>query len=461
MRDLLEEENPDVLCLQEVKLREQKQHHVAQFKGYVMFTTCSSTRAGYSGTRTYVRAGLAQAVLYGLDGTHHEEGRVVTVELPGFYVVNVYVPYAGLLLGRLKHRVDTWDPQFRRFVEELQRVKPVIVAGDLNVAHQDIDHYHFSFPPQPQQVAGCTQEERANFSELLQTTGVFDTFRFLYPTATGCYTFWETKGRKRTKNEGWRLDYFLLSKTLQHTLVDSYMLPHIMGSDHCPVGLWLTRPPDVTQKAELPRVSSTIVQFSAPDSDGSAGKKGGETAIGNADTSRPESHTSVVIPKRLLRPRRVYPVGKLMSVGGSRQMLMCVRVSDREGGQHTAKALVDTGAQCNLIRRGFLPSRLMSRAKEPLVLLTADHSRMAGGDEEVSLDIVFDTDVPDPSTCTLRGTFLDANINVDLILSYPWLEENEIAVYPHLGCLGVDTPARLYLTSTSARKPRRRRRPST
>lgn len=244
LRDLITEEEPDVLCLQEVKLKAKGHHKIATIPGYVMFTSLCPTRDGYSGTRTYVRPELVQHVQFGLPegDTEEEEGRVITVELSNCYVVNVYVPYSGFRLQRHEYRTKTWDKLFHDHIIHIQAHKPVIIAGDMNVARLVIDKYSISSETEPIQ-GGVTPEERSNFEQLLHDAHIFDAFRHLYPTRTECYTFWELRGKKRDRNQGWRLDYFLMSDSLRDRLIDCYNLTHIQGSDHCPVGLWMSKIP--------------------------------------------------------------------------------------------------------------------------------------------------------------------------------------------------------------------------
>ena len=287
LRDLLEEEKPDVLCLQEVKLQADAQQRVAPFKGYVMFTSCCTTKKGYSGTRTYVRPGLAQSVRYGLEGEDPGEGRVLTVELPDCFIVNVYVPYAGKELERHSYRVETWDAKFKAYVLRLQQTKPVIVAGDLNVELYEIDRFQFKPEAHMEKLGGYTPQERANFSELLRAARLLDAFRWLYPNERHSYSIWEMRSGRRDRNEGWRLDYFRIPEGYRDRLLECYMLPHMMGSDHCPVAMWLEKPTS-PRSVEIPPLKnlSKRVQFSDPlsvETPISVSEKGG----GNADAVDP------------------------------------------------------------------------------------------------------------------------------------------------------------------------------
>lgn len=171
------------------------------------------------------------AVTYGLGIDEHDhEGRVITLEMPNFYLVTVYTPNSQDGLRRLDYRM-TWDDAFRNYLKQLDEKKPVVVCGDLNVAHQEID---LKNPKTNRKNAGFTDEERNKFSELL-AEGFTDTFRFFNPTLEGIYSWWSYRFRAREKNAGWRIDYFLTSNRLQNNLTDAKIHTEIFGSDHCPV----------------------------------------------------------------------------------------------------------------------------------------------------------------------------------------------------------------------------------
>eukprot|EP00667_Euglena_gracilis_P011671 EG_transcript_11939 len=241
LHDLVEKESPDLLCLQETKLQAGAADGVAPLKGYTMYSACSVTKLGYSGTRIYVKEGLSSTVQYGLEGKHLEEGRAITVELPGLYLVNTYVPNAGMELERLDYRVKTWDPAMQAHLQHLQCTKPVVWTGDLNVSERDYDRFFAGSYKAMSKAPGFTPEERASFRAMLQALGMTDSFRQLYPTAAHVYSFWSTRFNQRAKNNGWRLDYFVVSKALEDRVVDTFMLPDVQGSDHCPIVLWLKK----------------------------------------------------------------------------------------------------------------------------------------------------------------------------------------------------------------------------
>lgn len=165
---------------------------------------------------------------------HDKEGRIIRAEYPHFHLVNVYTPNAKRELERLEYRME-WEDDFRAFVVNLSKSKPVVICGDLNVAHKEID---LKNPKTNRRNAGFTDEERGKMSELLES-GFVDTFRYLYPEREGAYSWWSYMGKARENNTGWRIDYFLCSQNLQSHIKEASIYPHIFGSDHCPVGLEL------------------------------------------------------------------------------------------------------------------------------------------------------------------------------------------------------------------------------
>ncbi len=165
---------------------------------------------------------------------HDGEGRTITLEYDTFFLVTVYTPNSQRGLARLDYRLK-WEDCFREYVSTLAQTKPVVICGDLNVAHKEID---IKRPEANRRNAGFTDEEREKFTKLLEA-GFVDTFRYFHPDKTDAYTWWAYFGKAREKNIGWRIDYFLVSTGLQDKLVDSYIYDHVMGSDHCPVGLEL------------------------------------------------------------------------------------------------------------------------------------------------------------------------------------------------------------------------------
>lgn len=176
------------------------------------------------------------SVSYGLGIEEHDhEGRVITLELEDYYLVTVYTPNSQKELARLSYRME-WEVAFRQFLQELDKKKPVIVCGDLNVAHTEID---LKNPRTNHKNAGFTDEERGKFEELL-AAGFTDTFRYIYPDVTGAYTWWSYLRKARANNSGWRIDYFLTSNRLQPQIKSATIYNEIFGSDHCPVGLELS-----------------------------------------------------------------------------------------------------------------------------------------------------------------------------------------------------------------------------
>ncbi|KAI0209148.1 DNA-(apurinic or apyrimidinic site) lyase [Lamellibrachia satsuma] len=223
-------EDPDIFCLQETKCDEESLPKEMQLEGYHAFWS-SAEKKGYAGTGLFSKVKPIE-VTYGLGQEKHDkEGRVITAEFDKFYVVTSYVPNAGRGLVRLEYRSKEWDPDFRDYLRKLDEKKPVILCGDLNVAHLEID---LANPKSNKKNAGFTQEERDGFSKLLDA-GFTDSFRSLYPDQTQAYTFWTAMGNCRAKNVGWRLDYFVLSDKLKDNLCDSVIRKDVYGSDHCPV----------------------------------------------------------------------------------------------------------------------------------------------------------------------------------------------------------------------------------
>lgn len=222
----------DVVCLQETKAREDQVE--TKFDGYFAYWN-SAERPGYSGTAIFSKK-EPQAVRHGIGLEEHDrEGRVITAEYPDFFLVNVYVPNSGRELLRLGYRTTSWGPAFLQYLKALERTKPVVFCGDLNVAHKEID---LARPKANGKNAGFTPEERASFDSYI-AAGFLDTFRELEPGG-GHYSWWSYMGAARAKNIGWRIDYFCISPVLRPRLAEAFIWPHVMGSDHCPVGIVLT-----------------------------------------------------------------------------------------------------------------------------------------------------------------------------------------------------------------------------
>ena len=227
--EFFKEIDADIFCIQESKL--QAGQIELDFEGYYQYWNYAEKK-GYSGTAIFTKKEPLQ-VTYGIGIEEHDkEGRVITLEFEDFYIVTVYTPNSQNELARLPYRM-VWEDEFRNFLKKLDETKPVIVCGDLNVAHKEID---LKNPKTNQMNAGFTIEERTKFSELLDA-GFIDTFRYFYPDATDMYSWWSYRFKAREKNTGWRIDYFLASKSLESKLVDAKIHTQIMGSDHCPVEL--------------------------------------------------------------------------------------------------------------------------------------------------------------------------------------------------------------------------------
>ncbi len=219
----------DVFCLQETKLQP---HQVElELPGYKLFWN-SAEKKGYSGTALFTRLEPVD-VTYDLDDAYHiGEGRAITLELPECYVVTVYTPNAQEGLKRIEYRMS-WEDALRRYLLKLDARKPVILCGDLNVAHQDID---LKNPGPNRGNAGFSDEERGKFQDLLDS-GFVDTFRHLHPGLAGAYSWWSYRFHARENNAGWRIDYFLVSERWKDRVQDAAIHPEIFGSDHCPVSL--------------------------------------------------------------------------------------------------------------------------------------------------------------------------------------------------------------------------------
>ena len=221
----------DFFCLQETKM--QAGQLDLQFEGYKSYWSYADKK-GYSGTAIYTRH-EPWAVSDGLGIDEHDhEGRVITLEMPEYFVVTAYVPNSQDGLRRLDYRM-TWDDAFRNYLMELRKKKPVIACGDFNVAHQEID---LKNPKSNRRNAGFTDEEREQFSNLLNA-GFTDTFRFFHPNETDIYSWWSYRFKAREKNAGWRIDYFIVSDDLNDQLADAKIHTEIFGSDHCPVEVTL------------------------------------------------------------------------------------------------------------------------------------------------------------------------------------------------------------------------------
>ena len=219
----------DFFCLQETNMQEGQLD--VQFEGYQSYWNYAEKK-GYSGTAIFSKV-KPLSVTYGLGIEEHDhEGRVITLELESYYLITVYTPNSQEELRRLDYRMK-WDDDFRAYLKKLEEKKPVIVCGDLNVAHKEID---LKNPKTNRKNAGFTDEERAKFTTLLES-GFTDTFRYFYPEQEGIYSWWSYRFKAREKNAGWRIDYFLTSDSLKDKLRGAQIHTDILGSDHCPVEL--------------------------------------------------------------------------------------------------------------------------------------------------------------------------------------------------------------------------------
>ncbi|ABN51696.1 MAG TPA: exodeoxyribonuclease III [Hungateiclostridium thermocellum] len=227
--DYFKKADADIFCIQESKV--QPGQIELELDGYHQYWNYAE-RKGYSGTAVFTRIKpLCVQNGIGID-EHDREGRVITLEFDNYYLVNVYTPNAKKELERLDYRMK-WEDDFRNYLVGLKAKKPVIVCGDMNVAHKEID---LKNPESNRRSAGFTDEERAKFTELLNA-GFIDTFRFFYPDKTGAYTWWSYMFNARARNAGWRIDYFCVSEELKDRLVSASIHDDVMGSDHCPVEL--------------------------------------------------------------------------------------------------------------------------------------------------------------------------------------------------------------------------------
>ena len=219
----------DVFSVQETKMQPGQADFAPE--GYTEYTY-SAEKKGYSGTACWCKT-PPLCVTTGIGREEHDhEGRVLTLEYPGFYLVNCYTPNSQDGLKRLDYRMQ-WEDDLRAYLMELDRTKPVVYCGDLNVAHREID---LKNPKTNRKNAGFTDEERAKFSALLDA-GFIDTYRYFYPDKEGIYSWWSYRFKAREKNAGWRIDYFCTSKALESRLEDAKILTNVFGSDHCPVEL--------------------------------------------------------------------------------------------------------------------------------------------------------------------------------------------------------------------------------
>lgn len=227
--EVFKELDADMFCIQETKMQE-GQLDLTQ-EGYEVYLN-SAVKKGYSGTAIWTKIKPLN-VTYGFGiEEHDQEGRVITLEFDNFFLVNMYTPNSQRELTRLEYRGE-WEAAKREYLKKLDKIKPVILCGDLNVAHKEIDLRNYKTN---RNSAGFTDQERADFTKLLEA-GFTDTFRHLYPDKEDAYTWWSYFGKARENNTGWRIDYFVVSDSIAKNIVEAKIYPEIMGSDHCPVEL--------------------------------------------------------------------------------------------------------------------------------------------------------------------------------------------------------------------------------
>lgn len=240
LKDLINREDPDIFCMGETKLScpyddvEMEIINLFPKFKYRIWSPCK-IRGGYSGTSIYCKKKPLN-IYYGLKYKDEEldnEGRVITIEMKKYYLIHVYTPNSGQALNRLEFRTKVWDRAFENLINKFQRDKPVIVCGDLNVAHHEIDLRN---PKSNLKTAGFTVEERESFTKILKNCNLIDTYRTLYPNKIE-YSFWSYMRKARDKNIGWRIDYFLVSETIKKKVKNSSILTDIYGSDHAPIKL--------------------------------------------------------------------------------------------------------------------------------------------------------------------------------------------------------------------------------
>ncbi|ADO67139.1 putative apurinic-apyrimidinic endonuclease 1 [Cafeteria roenbergensis virus] len=239
--DLIETEKPHIICMGETKIscpfidvQNQLKEKIKGYK-YRYWSPCL-VKKGYSGTAIFSKRKPISTYLGMNQPGEDDEGRMITLEFKEYYLIHVYTPNSGQGLVRLQYRTEEWDKNFRKYCANLQKIKPIIICGDLNVANENID---LANPSSNKKNAGFTDVERKSFKLTLTKLNLIDTFRYLYPTDIK-YSFWTYYHNARPKNIGWRIDYFLVSEKLLPKVKDSNILTHIMGSDHAPVILKLT-----------------------------------------------------------------------------------------------------------------------------------------------------------------------------------------------------------------------------
>ena len=237
LEDLLKKEKPDILCIGETKLSDNSNIDYDLLNKYKYKFYGNSKKSGYSGTAIFSKKKPLN-IIYGLTFDNiniDDEGRIITLEFKKYYLIHVYTPNSGQVLNRLDWRVNEWDLYFYNYINYLQNIKPVIICGDLNVAHNEID---IKNNKSNLRSAGFTIEERTSFNNFINNLNLIDSFRYLYPNIIK-YSYWSYRMKSREKNIGWRLDYFILSNKLKNNIINSDILIDIYGSDHAPIKLIL------------------------------------------------------------------------------------------------------------------------------------------------------------------------------------------------------------------------------
>jgi len=238
--NLIKDEDPDIFCMGEIRVScpyDDKPLLVRLPKYKYRFWSPCTTKGGYSGTAIFSKKKPVNMAL-GLDYNGKnidDEGRVITLEFKKFFLIHVYTPNSGQELARLNYRVNQWDIAFCEYINKLQKTKPVIVCGDLNVANEPID---IKNPTANRRTAGYTQEERDSFKNILKKCNLVDSFRFLHDSVK--YSYWSYRGNARKNNAGWRIDYFLNSENIQNKITECDILDNVLGSDHAPIKQVLT-----------------------------------------------------------------------------------------------------------------------------------------------------------------------------------------------------------------------------
>lgn len=229
--EFFQKEDADVFCIQETKVQEGQVS--LPLDGYYQYWNYAQKK-GYSGVAVFTKV-KPISVSYGIGIEEHDnEGRVITLEFDRYYVITVYTPNSQRGLTRLEYRMK-WEDDFLKYLKSLEKLKPIIVCGDLNVAHKEID---LKNPQSNRKNAGFTDEERSKFDNYIDN-GLVDTYRYLYPDKTGVYSWWSYMFNARQNNAGWRIDYFIVSDSIKGQIKDALVYSEIMGSDHCPVGIIL------------------------------------------------------------------------------------------------------------------------------------------------------------------------------------------------------------------------------